>query len=207
MKLYNILARCAIVGILPACASQGSSDCTNSNQIDESFRITAPDAIPGSLKMATVIGPIAPNLSKWGPDNENLPFSWPGRALQKEPTFPGEPSEQLIYEVRLPENSSLHKVHVWVDPVNDHDKVPDSRTQSMIWVHNGGMVESEVIASVQTMGDSVANYEQRYLLTMELDEPYRMTADTRVFIYVFGEWGGGALPGLAVDTPEIAFGE
>lgn len=155
--------------------------------------------------MATVIGPLAPNLAKWGPDEADQPFSWPGRAVQRESTYPSNPSDQLIYEIRLAEHSLLYKVHVWVNPSEGHAAIPASRAQSMLWIHNGGMVESEVIASVQTMGDSVKNYEQRYLLTMELDEPYEMKADARVFVYVFGEWGANFLPGLAVDTPEIVY--
>jgi hypothetical protein len=210
MKSYIKFLGIATVVCMLACTAQTTSDCKNSNAREvpsdsDPNKFGSPTEISEFAKMTTVIGPLAPNLTKWGPDEVDQPFSWPGRVVQKEPTNPSNPSEQLIYEIRLPEHSLLYKVHVWVDPANVHVDVPASRVGTMLWIHNGGMVESEAIANAQTMGDLVKNYEQRYLLTMELAEPYEMRADTRVFVYVFGEWGKDFAPGLAVDTPEVLF--
>jgi hypothetical protein len=35
----------------------------------------------------------------------------------------------------------------------------------------------------------------------------KMESTRRVFVYIFGEWGSGALPGLVVDTPDVVFDE
>lgn len=210
MERYYTIFIVAMIAFATACTSETSSECQTFNDTDaavssgESTKPEAPTAIPGSVEMATVIGPVGLNVNKWGPD-PNEPFSWPGRVIQIDSTFPQEPSEQLIYEIRLPTGSSLHKVHVWADPVDGHSTIPASRAQTMLWTHNGGLTESNAVASTVTLDDSIPSYEYRSLLTMELDEPYVMKADTRVFIYVFGEWGTGSMPGLAIDTPEIAF--
>lgn len=166
-----------------------------------------PMEIPSTAKMSTVIGPLVHQASKWGPDPD-LPFSWPGRVVQRDATNPSNPDELLIYEVRLPEGSTLYKVHVWVEPAKGHTQVPFNRATAVVWVHNGGMVESNAVGSAMvTMGDTVLNYEQRFLLTEELSPPLTIAADERVFVYVFGEWGAGSMPGLIVDTPEIVFSE
>jgi hypothetical protein len=156
--------------------------------------------------MSTVIGPLAVDIEKWGPD-EVQPFSWPGYVVQRAPSFPQSPSDQLVYEIRLQEGALLYEAEVWVDPPKNHTKVPDSRAGAMLWTHNGGFKKNESLVSVTTLGDSVVNYEQRYLLTMQLAEPYEVKADERIFVYVFGEWGDGFLPGLGVSTPEIVSGD
>jgi hypothetical protein len=156
--------------------------------------------------MGTAIGPIAPNLEKWGHD-QSAPFSWPGRAVQIAQTNPSIPEDQLVYEILLKNETELHKVHVWVEPATGHGRVPYSRVQSMVWLYNGGFQEFELAGATPTLGDSVANYEQRYLLTTELIEPIAAKSDTRIFVYVFGEWGEGSIMGLTVDTPEIVYSD
>lgn len=213
MKLYSVIATVAICISTTACTSEtitgcsiGDVDPNRSTDPGSKPADPLPPEIPGSAEMATVIGPIALRSDKWGPDPE-LPFSWPGRLAQKEPTDPSSPTDQAIYEIKLQPGSTLYKVHVWVDPPSGHVNVPENRAQTMIWLYNGGFSESELLGSETTMGDSVANYEQRFLLTREFPTPVEIAADSRVFIYVFGESGTYALPGLIVDTPEILFDE
>lgn len=213
------MLKAILTGLVTLIFCAGSVGCIEpSSSIDRSnFNAQLPciiDAVPEEVPplpidgaMTTVIGPLAVDMDKWGPD-QNMPFSWPGRVVQRGQTNPSLPEEQLIYEVRLPENSALQKVHIWVEPRKGHLDVPYSRAQAMVWAHNGGFKTVELIAGAGKMvmpGDSVVNYEQRYLLTRTMDEPFIMTADTRVFIYVFGEWGDDSVMGLAVDTPEIVY--
>jgi hypothetical protein len=154
-----------------------------------------------------IIVTTAPNLSKWGPDDANQPFSWPGRAVQRDQTFPQNPSDQLIYEIRVPENALLQEVRTWIDPADGHTDIPESRAQTMIWTHNATTEESNLIASSVASSVSISDYEEPNCLVMEFPSSMKMESTRRVFVYIFGEWGSGALPGLVVDTPDVVFDE
>lgn len=201
MKLYACML-VALAWFVSACSSQ--STCQQDEPTTNAI-IQFPSPIPGSSKMLLVIGPIAPNLSKWGPDDANQPFSWPGRAVQRDQTFPQNPSDQLIYEIRVPENALLQEVRTWIDPADGHTDIPESRAQTMIWTHDTMTAESNLIASSVASSVSISDYEERDCLVMEFPSSMKMESTTRVFVYIFGEWGSGALPGLVVDTPDVVY--
>lgn len=156
--------------------------------------------------MGIADGPIELDETKWGVDMA-LPLSWPGRIAQLAPTSPSNPKDLAVYEIRPSVGSKLISVHTWVDPAKGHAQVPDSRAQSMLWIYNGGFQTLDLVGLSVTFGDSVVDYEQRFLMTIKPTEPVVITPDSRVFLHVYGEYGKGCVPGLRVETPEFAYDE
>jgi len=150
------------------------------------------------------LGPLLVDLSKWGP-SPLVPLAWPSLLSQVGETDPQSPSDALVYEAKVSPDASLANVTIWAHPATMHVGIPANRPTVDVVLYEPNMGEPKLLASTTHNAETLAAYEQRVQLFVNIDPPARVTAGTRVFVHVIGESGPNARMGLAVDTPQFLF--
>lgn len=150
------------------------------------------------------LGPLLVDLAKWGP-SPLVPLAWPSLLSQLGEIDPQSPSDALVYEAKVPPDASLAGVTAWAHPATMHMNIPENRPTMDVILYEPNMGEPKILASTTHNADTLAAYEKRVQLFVNIEPPARVPAGTRVFVHVIGESGPNARMGLAVDTPQFLF--